>query len=68
MLDGSTDDEMEAKALINANELVDIYSGSWGPNDDGLLVDGPGMMGQMALEIGATMVIEKYIKSMKLYT
>lgn len=66
MLDGNTDDEMEAKALINANELVDIYSGSWGPNDDGHLVDGPGMMGQMALEIGATMVIEKYIKPIKL--
>ncbi|XP_060852558.1 neuroendocrine convertase 1-like isoform X1 [Rhopalosiphum padi] len=54
LLDGKTDDEMEARALINANSLVDIYSGSWGPKDDGLMVDGPGVMAQMAFEIGAT--------------
>ncbi|XP_025192580.1 neuroendocrine convertase 1-like isoform X3 [Melanaphis sacchari] len=54
LLDGKTDDEMEARALINANSLVDIYSGSWGPKDDGLMVDGPGVMAQIAFEIGAT--------------
>ncbi|XP_026817052.1 neuroendocrine convertase 1-like isoform X4 [Rhopalosiphum maidis] len=54
LLDGKTDDEMEARALINANSLVDIYSGSWGPKDDGLMVDGPGVVAQMAFEIGAT--------------
>jgi len=48
---------MEARALINANSLVDIYSGSWGPTDDGLMVDGPGVMAQIAFEIGATKVI-----------
>lgn len=57
MLDGKTDDEMEAKALMNANALVDIYSGSWGPKDDGEMVDGPGVLAQMAFEIGATKVI-----------
>lgn len=57
LLDGTTDDEMEARALINANSLVDIYSGSWGPKDDGLMVDGPGVMAQIAFEIGATKVI-----------
>lgn len=62
MLDGKTNDEMEAKALINANDLVDIYSGSWGPSDDGHLVDGPGVLGQIALEIGATTVMEKIYK------
>ncbi|XP_028044481.1 neuroendocrine convertase 1-like isoform X3 [Rhopalosiphum maidis] len=56
LLDGKTDDEMEARALINANSLVDIYSGSWGPKDDGLMVDGPGVVAQMAFEIGATKV------------
>jgi len=48
---------MEARALINANSLVDIYSGSWGPTDNGLMVDGPGVMAQIAFEIGATKVI-----------
>lgn len=57
LLDGKTNDEMEARALINANSLVDIYSGSWGPTDDGLMVDGPGVMAQIAFQIGATKVI-----------
>lgn len=56
LLDGKTDDEMEARALINANTLVDIYSGSWGPKDDGMMVDGPGVMTQMAFEVGALKV------------
>lgn len=47
---------MEATALINANSLVDIYSGSWGPKDDGLMVEGPGVITQIAFEIGATQV------------
>ncbi|XP_025411999.1 neuroendocrine convertase 1-like isoform X2 [Sipha flava] len=54
LLDGKTDDEMEAKALINALSLVDIYSGSWGPEDNGLTVDGPGVIAQIAFEIGTT--------------
>lgn len=58
LLDGKTDDEMEAKALMNAITLVDIYSGSWGPKDDGQMVDGPGVLAQMAFEIGATKVID----------
>jgi len=57
LLDGKTNDEMEAIALTYANSLVDIYSGSWGPTDDGLMVDGPGVMAQIAFEIGATKVI-----------
>lgn len=57
LLDGITDDEMEAKALMNAISLVDIYSGSWGPKDNGLMVDGPGVLAQMAFDIGANKVI-----------
>lgn len=56
LLDGKTDDEMESRALTNAISMVDIYSGSWGPKDDGLMVDGPGVLAQMAFEIGATQV------------
>lgn len=61
-MDGKTDDEMEAKALINALSLVDIYSGSWGPRDDGLMVDGPGVIAQIAFEIGATQVTNSYVQ------
>jgi len=56
LLDGKTDDELESKALMNAINLVDIYGGSWGPKDDGQTVDGPGVLGQMSFEIGATQV------------
>lgn len=49
---------MEARALMNANMLVDIYSGSWGPKDDGMMLDGPGVMAQMAFEVGALRVIK----------
>jgi len=63
LLDGITNDEMESKALINAVNLVDIYSGSWGPKDDGKMCDGPGVLAQMAFEIGATTVIVKYINN-----
>lgn len=61
LLDGKTDDELESKALINAINLVDIYGGSWGPKDDGRTVDGPGVLGQMSFDIGATQV---YINAM----
>jgi hypothetical protein len=52
---------MEAKALINALSLVDIYSGSWGPEDNGLTVDGPGVIAQIAFEIGTTQVTNNFI-------
>ncbi|XP_050442124.1 neuroendocrine convertase 1-like isoform X2 [Adelges cooleyi] len=56
LLDGKTNDELEARALIHALKLVHIYNGSWGPKDNGMLVDGPGPIGQLAFHIGATMV------------
>ncbi len=39
-------DEVEARALsLNPNH-IDIYSASWGPEDDGKTVDGPGRLAQ----------------------
>nr|CAI5863691.1 unnamed protein product [Callosobruchus analis] len=35
MLDGLVTDRIEGTALSYAQDLVDIYSASWGPNDDG---------------------------------
>lgn len=48
MLDGTVTDEVEAKALsLNPNH-IDIYSASWGPEDDGKTVDGPGKLAKQA--------------------
>ena len=40
----------EAEALAWRNDVIDIYSNSWGPTDDGIEVFGPGDLLQMALE------------------
>ena len=48
MLDGIVNDAVEARALsLNPNH-VDIYSASWGPEDDGKTVDGPGPLAKRA--------------------
>ncbi|XP_030764512.1 neuroendocrine convertase 1-like [Sitophilus oryzae] len=52
MLDGLVTDRIEGTALGYAQHLVDIYSASWGPNDDGKTVDGPGRLAREALERG----------------
>ena len=49
MLDGKITDRIEAEALGFALDHIDIYSASWGPNDDGKTVEGPGTLAQMAL-------------------
>lgn len=52
LLDGVVNDRTEGTALSYALDLVDIYSASWGPNDDGQTVDGPGWLAREALERG----------------
>ncbi|XP_066261732.1 neuroendocrine convertase 1-like isoform X1 [Euwallacea similis] len=52
MLDGLVTDRIEGTALGYAQDLVDIYSASWGPNDDGKTVDGPGRLAREAIEKG----------------
>ncbi|KAI1301502.1 Furin-like protease 2 [Halotydeus destructor] len=52
MLDGTVTDEVEAKALSLNPDHVDIYSASWGPEDDGKTVDGPGRLAQRAFQNG----------------
>lgn len=48
MLDGTVTDEVEARSLsLNPNH-IDIYSASWGPEDDGKTVDGPGRLASAA--------------------
>ena len=52
MLDGRVTDSLEAKAISFGIGHVDIYSASWGPNDDGKTLEGPGALASEALEEG----------------
>ncbi|XP_033120585.1 furin-like protease 2 [Anneissia japonica] len=53
MLDGDVTDAVEARSLSHNPQHVDIYSASWGPDDDGKTVDGPGKMARKVFEDGA---------------
>ena len=46
---GATDMD-EAEALAWKNDVIDIYSNSWGPTDNGVQAMGPGELLQMTLE------------------
>lgn len=52
LIANSTVDAIEAQALNYHNQDIDIYSSSWGPDDDGASLDGPGYLAQKALEKG----------------
>ncbi len=52
MLDGKITDTLEAEALQFNIGHVDIFSASWGPNDDGKTVEGPGRLAEEALVKG----------------
>lgn len=53
ILDGDISDIIEMKALrYNSEKVIDIYSSSWGPDDDGKTVDGPGKLTAKAMEDG----------------
>ncbi|XP_068622871.1 neuroendocrine convertase 1-like [Battus philenor] len=54
MLDGRITDRIEGEAIGYAWDKVDIYSASWGPNDDGRTVEGPGRLATEALKRGVT--------------
>nr|AAB30556.1 Lfur2 [Lymnaea stagnalis] len=48
MLDGEVYDAVEATSLSFNRSHIDIYSASWGPDDDGKVVDGPGKLAKKA--------------------
>uniref|UniRef100_A0A8C5IJ91 Proprotein convertase subtilisin/kexin type 4 n=1 Tax=Junco hyemalis TaxID=40217 RepID=A0A8C5IJ91_JUNHY len=52
MLDGSIMDIVEAQALSLQPQYIHIYSASWGPEDDGRTVDGPGVLAAAAFHKG----------------
>ncbi|XP_076292804.1 proprotein convertase subtilisin/kexin type 4-like isoform X2 [Lasioglossum baleicum] len=54
MLDGDVTDSVEARSLSLNPQHIDIYSASWGPDDDGKTVDGPGELATRAFIEGIT--------------
>lgn len=52
MLDGDVTDAVEARSLSLNSQHIDIYSVSWGPDDDGKTVDGPGELATRAFKDG----------------
>jgi len=54
MLDGDVTDAVEARSLGLNNQHIHIYSASWGPDDDGKTVDGPGRLATRAFLQGIT--------------
>jgi len=56
LLDGLVNDRVEGEALGYRSELIDIYTASWGPADDGKSLEAPGRLAIEALERGITEV------------
>jgi furin len=54
MLDGEVTDAVEAQSISLNQQHIDIYSASWGPDDDGRTVDGPGPLARQAFHSGIT--------------
>ena len=57
MLDGDVTDSVEAQSLALNPQHIDIYSASWGPDDDGRTVDGPGPLAKKAFIDGVEKVV-----------
>jgi len=56
MLDGDVTDSVEALSLSHNRNHIDIYSASWGPDDDGKTVDGPASLARKAFHEGIMQV------------
>jgi len=56
MLDGDVTDSVEATSLGLNPQHIQIYSASWGPDDDGRTVDGPATLASKAFFDGVTRV------------
>ncbi|XP_029024628.1 proprotein convertase subtilisin/kexin type 5 [Betta splendens] len=52
MLDGDVTDIVEAQSLSFRSLYIDIYVASWGPEDDGATLEGPGPLARRALHNG----------------
>uniref|UniRef100_A0A3B3TR78 Proprotein convertase subtilisin/kexin type 5a n=1 Tax=Poecilia latipinna TaxID=48699 RepID=A0A3B3TR78_9TELE len=52
MLGGDVTDIVEAVSLNFRPQYIDIYLASWGPDDDGATLEGPGPLARLALQTG----------------
>lgn len=52
MLDGAVSDLVESRAVSFNVRNISIMSASWGPSDNGKMVDGPGKLGMSAFVKG----------------
>lgn len=68
MLDGDVTDVVEAKSLGIRPDYIDIYSASWGPDDDGKTVDGPGPLAKHAFEVGIKKVLLTHSETEQTHT
>lgn len=59
MLDGDVTDIVEAQSLSFRPQYIDIYLASWGPEDDGATLEGPGHLTRLALQNGVKTVRER---------
>lgn len=64
MLDGEVTDVVEAQSLSLNPQHIDIYSASWGPDDDGRTVDGPANLARQAFANGIRNVSAVYYRSL----
>ena len=60
MLDGDVSDYVEAQSLSLNPQHIDIYSASWGPDDNGKVVDGPAKLAKEAFIQGVLKVMCMY--------
>lgn len=52
ILDGAVTDALEGEALRFNSDYIDIYSASWGPNDDGKTMEAPHKFAAESLKAG----------------
>ena len=66
MLDGDVTDAVEASSLSLNPQHIDLYSSSWGPDDDGRTVDGPARLAKKAFSDGVQKVsVNSYLLKVK---
>lgn len=56
LLGGDVTDVVEARSLSFKPQYVDVYLASWGPEDNGATLEGPGPLALLALENGVKRV------------
>ena len=60
-------DIIEASSISHMPQVIDIYSASWGPTDDGKTVDGPRELTLQAMADGVNKVRLRHTRSAEGY-